>query len=229
LGAFKKLDGRTLYIDLTNIKVPAPNVRAGTKANMAKFRAARKVDPFARTFGSKFKYGTPEELQEACNEYFKSMEYFVTDRYGNVVTDPMTGEPITDTKPLTLSGLGLAIGVRTDCLRRYAAVAKSGTADPRFATVIEDAIQRVESYAEKRLYDNNGARGSQFALQAGFGWNTDKEESEIIKNKVEAQLAQERFKLQKREHELKMKMMELGMDTGEDKDINITITRASKG
>jgi hypothetical protein len=95
--------------------------------------------------------------------------------------------------------------------------------------VIEDAIQRVESYAEKRLYDNNGARGSQFALQAGFGWNTDKEESEIIKNKVEAQLAQERFELQKREHELKMKMMELGMDTGEDKDINITITRASKG
>ena len=140
----------------------------------------------------------------------------------------MTGEYIKSTHPLTISGLGLHIGVATNTLKRYKAIAESGTVPYEFAEVVMDALQRIEAYAERRGYDRDGHKGSQFVLERGFHWQTKKEESEIRRNKIEIELAQEKYKLQEKEHQLKMKMMEMGLDDGEDSSINITISRATK-
>lgn len=228
MSAFKRLEGRTLYVDLSEIHVPSWKIREVQKAANRKSRLLKRIDPFARCSGRKRAFETPEQLRAACEDYFRSQECFIYDKWGQAIKDPMTGEYIKSTHPLTISGLGLHIGVATNTLKRYKAIAESGTVPYEFAEVVMDALQRIEAYAERRGYDRDGQKGSQFVLERGFHWQTKKEESEIRRNKIEIELAQEKYKLQEKEHQLKMKMMEMGLDDGEDSSINITISRATK-
>lgn len=228
MGAFKKLEGRYLYVDMSKIHVPSWKIREVQKAAHAKTRLLKKIDPFARCVGRKRAFETPEQLRAACDDYFKSQECFVYDKWGQPLKDPMTGKFIKTTHPLTIAGLGLHIGVATSTLRRYKAIAESGTVPYEFAEVVMEALQKIESYAERRGYDKDGQRGSQFVLQAGFNWNTKKEESESRRLSVESKIALEKLRMQQEEHELKMKMLQAGLDGDEDNDISITITRAKR-
>lgn len=228
MSAFKRLEGRILYIDLSEIHVPSWKIREVQKAANAKSRLLKRIDPFARCSGRKRVFETAEQLRAACDDYFKAQECFIYDKWGQAIKDPMTGEYVKSTHPLTISGLGLYIGVATSTLKRYKAIAESGTVPYEFAEVVLEALQRIEAYAERRGYDKDGQRGSQFVLERGFHWQSKKEESEIRRNKVEIELAQEKYRLQEQEHALKMKMMEMGLDDGEDSNINITISRASR-
>ena len=228
MGAFKKIEGRYLYVDFEKIKVPSFQMREMQKKAMAKTRLLKKVDPFARCIGRKRAFETPEELKKACDNYFKEQECLVYDKWGRPLTDSETGEYIKDTKPLTISGLARSIGISCVTLRRYQEIAESGTVPIEFANVVTDALNKIEEYAESQMYNRDGQRGGQFVLQAGFRWNTRKEESEIqtlsVKNKIEL----EKLRLQKEEHRLKMEMLKAGLDGGEDSEIKVTIKRAGR-
>lgn len=228
MGAFKKMEGRKVWLDMSQIHVPSWKIREVQKAAHAKTRLLKKIDPFARCVGRKRAFETPEQLRAACDDYFKAQECFVYDKWGKPLTDPETGEYIKSTKPLSIAGLGLHIGVATSTLRRYKAIAESGTVPYEFAEVVMEALQKIEAYAERRGYDKDGQRGSQFVLSAGFGWRTKKEESESRRIRVETEIAKERLRMQQEEHKLKMKMLEMSMDEGEDNDFKITITRAKR-
>lgn len=228
MSAFWKIENRCLYVDMTQIHVPSWKVREVQKAAHAKTRMLKKIDPFARCVGRKRVFETPEQLKRACDSYFESQECYIYDKFGQPIRDPQTGQCIKSTHPLTIAGLGLHIGVATSTLRRYKAIAESGTVPYEFAEVVMEALQKIEAYAERRGYDRDGQKGSQFVLQAGFGWQTRKEARECRRIRTEEQIALEKLKMSKEEHEIKMKMLQAGLDGGEDNDINITITRASK-
>lgn len=226
MGAFKRLQNRVLYVNMEEIHVPSWKVREIQKAAQAKTRALKKIDPFARCVGRKRAYETPEQLKEACDAYFKSRECFIFNKFGKPMVDPTTGELLKGTQPLTLSGLGLFLGVGTNSLRRYKAIAESGTVPYEFANVVTEALQKIEDYAENRIYDKDGQRGAQFILQSGFNWNTSKERRENEKLSVEKKVALERLKMEKEKHEMQMKTLQAGLEGDLDSDINITITRA---
>lgn len=228
MGAYKKMEGRYLYVDMGAIHIPSWKIREVQKAAHAKTRLLKKIDPFARCVGRKRAFETPEELKKACDSYFQAQECYIYDKWGQPIRDPMTGKYVKSTKPLTIAGLGLYIGVATSTLRRYKAIAESGTVPYEFAEVVTEALQKIEEYAERRGYDKDGQRGSQFVLQAGFNWQTRKEQSESRRLSVESKIALAKLKMAQEEHEMKMKMLQAGLEGTEDNDIKITITRANK-
>ncbi len=231
MSAFKKIKARTVFIDMSEIHVPSWQTREITKAALAKTRALKKIDPFARCIGSKRIFETPDDLRKACDSYFKAQEYIINNKYGEPLINPQTGEYLIGTRPLTISGLARHIGVHTDTLRRYRAVAESGTIPYEFAQIIIEALQRIEEYAEARNYDRDGQRGGQFILQTAFRWETKKEQRESSKLKAETELLKQKKSFDKEKHDLEMKILEhsvTSLEDGGDSDINITITRASK-
>lgn len=112
-------------------------------------------------------YKTPEEMQAKIDAYFDSCygEY-VTDDEGNLMTDK-NGHPVmTKPRPLTITGLALALGFTT----RQSLLNYEG--DPAFLDTIKKAKSRIEQYAEERLFDKDGVSGAKFNLSNNFkGWS----------------------------------------------------------
>lgn len=81
--------------------------------------------------------------------------------------------------PLTLTGLArhLSMGSRQTLLNY--------SKTDEFGDIIQEARMRVEEYAEKRLYDRDGARGAEFNLKFNFNWGKDAEEDEAKTKKTE--------------------------------------------
>lgn len=228
MGAYKKMEGRVVWIDMSEIHVPSWKIYEVTKMAQRKARLLKKIDPFARCMGRKRVYETPEQLKAACDRYFKDQECFIYDKWGKPLIDPDTGEYVKGTKPLTLAGLGRYTGVSTWTLRRYREIAESGTVPYEFAEVVNEALQKIEEYAEQRSYDKDGQRGAQFVLERGFKWQSPKEEREISRIRTETEIAKEKLRMQQEVHKLKMQLMQAGLDDGEDNEVQITITRAKK-
>lgn len=226
MPAFKKLNGRILFVDLTEIHVPSWKIREVQKMAHAKSRELKKTNPFARCCGRKLKYPTPESLRIACEKYFDEQKFVLRDKWGSPLRDPETGEKLMGTHPLTLSGLARSIGLETVHLRRYKMLAEQGSLHPDYLEVIRVAMQRIEEYAERRIYDRDGSSGAQFTLQRSFGWLSRKDEIEIKRAKAELKISEKKAKMAEEEHRLKMEMLRAGLDSGEDNEINITITRA---
>ncbi len=120
-------------------------------------------------------YTTAEEIQEKIDKYFEQCEGTMkTDSEGNVLVDKY-GDPVMfGRKPLTITGLALALGFTSrQALLNY-------QAKPEFVDTIMRAKARVEQYAEERLFDNAGANGAKFSLANNFeGW---KEKQQIDGN-----------------------------------------------
>ena len=74
-------------------------------------------------------------------------------------------------KPLTMSGLGNALGVSRQTLLDY-------KAKEEFSDTIRQARRIVEQYAEERLFDREGVQGAKFSLINNFLRWSDK--SEVI-------------------------------------------------
>ena len=121
-------------------------------------------------------YKTPEEMQAVIDKYFEdcSGEYVVID--GEVITDK-NGYPLkTKERPLTITGLALALGFTT----RQALLNYEGK--PEFVDTIKRAKAKVEQYAEERLFDRDGVNGAKFNLSNNFkGWS----ERQQIESKVD--------------------------------------------
>lgn len=112
-------------------------------------------------------YKTPEEMQSKIDAYFDSCygEY-VTDDEGNLMTDKNGYPVMTKPRPLTITGLALALGFTT----RQSLLNYEG--DPKFLDTIKKAKSRIEQYAEERLFDKDGVNGAKFNLSNNFkGWS----------------------------------------------------------
>ena len=119
-------------------------------------------------------YKTPEEMQKVIDKYFEdcSGEYVVID--GCVAVDKY-GDPIkTKERPLTITGLALALGFSgRQALLNY-------EDKEEFMDTIKRAKSRIEQYAEERLFDKDGVNGAKFNLSNNFkGW---REKQEIDSN-----------------------------------------------
>lgn len=120
--------------------------------------------------GRKRYFPTPEAMQEAIDAYFKDCEgEILRDDSGNIVYNKY-GDPVyVNVKPLTVTGLALALGFSTrQSLLDYQARGK-------YKEIVEKAKLRIENYAEMRLYDKDGWNGAKFNLQNNFKrWDADK-------------------------------------------------------
>lgn len=119
---------------------------------------------------NKRKFNTPEEMQAKIDAYFADCEgELLTDEEGKPIFDKF-GTPIRlGVKPLTVTGLAIALGFTT----RQALLNYQGRGE--FKAIIEAAKLKIENYAEMRLYDRDGWNGARFNLQNNFrAWDADK-------------------------------------------------------
>ena len=125
-------------------------------------------------------YRTKEEIQEKIDAYFEDCKGRVlTDAEGNVVVDKY-GYPVkVDERPLTITGLALALGFTSrQALLNYQAKSE-------FVDTILRAKAKVECYAEERLFDKEGANGAKFSLANNFeGWKEKQQVEAEISNAV---------------------------------------------
>lgn len=127
------------------------------------------------TVGRPPMYKTKEEIQEKIDKYFEECKGTpLLNEDGTVATNKY-GEPIlVDRKPLTITGLALALGFTS----RQALLNYQGKDE--FVDTITRAKAKVEQYAEERLFDKDGANGAKFSLANNFeGW---KEKQQIDAN-----------------------------------------------
>ena len=112
-------------------------------------------------------YKTVEEMQVRIDAYFNSCygEY-ITDDEGNLMTDKQGCPVMTKPRPLTITGLALALGFSgRQALLNY-------EDKPKFMDTIKRAKSRIEQYAEERLFDKDGVNGAKFNLSNNFkGWS----------------------------------------------------------
>lgn len=136
---------------------------------MRLFYALRKVVS-GNMAGRKLKYPTPEAMQEAIDAYFEDCKgHPLTDADGQIVFDKYGNPFIVDVKPLTVTGLALALGFAT----RQSLLDYEGKG--KYREIIQAAKLKIENYAEMRLYDKDGWNGAKFNLQNNFKhWDAEK-------------------------------------------------------
>lgn len=120
----------------------------------------------ANNIGRPPMYKSKEEMQEKIDAYFEKCEGTVLNNAdGEVVLDKYGDPVIVGRKPLTITGLALALGFNSrQALLNY-------QAKEEFNDTILRAKARVEQYAEERLFDKDGANGAKFSLANNFeGW-----------------------------------------------------------
>ena len=117
------------------------------------------------------KYKSKKEIQQKIDAYFEECKgKILTDDEGNIITDKYGEAVYIDKKPLTITGLALALGFNSrQSLLNY-------QDKEEFVDTITRAKARVEQYAEERLFDKNGANGAKFSLANNFeGWKEKRE------------------------------------------------------
>jgi hypothetical protein len=119
------------------------------------------------------KYKTPEEMQQIIDQYFADCEVkALTDKEGNPVYDKY-GQPVTISKPPTITGLALALGFNS----RLALLNYEDKEE--FVNTVMRAKAKVEEYAETRLFDKDGANGAKFSLANNFKSWKEKQEVDM--------------------------------------------------
>lgn len=208
---YRFVDERTVVLDLRGIFSPHSPFNG-------------RMNP---TKGSPKRFMSPQHLQSMVDEYFESCNGPLLDRYGNLVYDKDGRLVKTQVEPWTVSGLALYLGISTNTLKKY----RQGRVDTlldemraetddymTFSSVVIKAKQKIESYAERRLYDRDGQQGARFVLDNAFDWVSHKEQAEIDK------MIQEGI-LKSKEFELKKDLLDSGED---DSSLTINIVRGRK-
>ena len=119
---------------------------------------------------NRMKFPTPESMQIAIDKYFEDCKGIqLHDADGNPIFNKF-GEPVfVGAKPLTVTGLALALGLTS----RQALLDYQGRG--KYKAIVEAAKLRIENYAEMRLYDKDGWNGAKFNLQNNFRrWDAEK-------------------------------------------------------
>ena len=205
---------------MTNIKADVTFLHANAAA-WKKHRELKRLDPFAKCVGAKRKYENPKELQKHIDQYFDSLMGPIYTKMGEPLRDEDGKLVRQQIKPATLSGLALHLGICTNTLRRYHLKSIQGLIPPEYAEIVLTARQRIENYAEEQVYSKDGGRGAQFVLQAAFGWQTKKEQSERGISKLKKQMMKQDLKM-------KQKLLEQAEEAN-DNELKIEIVRAFRG
>jgi hypothetical protein len=125
-------------------------------------------------------FTSAEEMQEKIDAYFKECEgKIMTDEEGKPLLNKY-GQPIIyGAKPLTITGLALAIGFNS----RQSLLNYEGQEE--FLDTIKRAKAKVEEYAESRLFDKDGSNGAKFSLSNNFkGWAEKQQIEADVKNDI---------------------------------------------
>ena len=125
-------------------------------------------------------YKTVEEIQEKIDKYFEECEGTVLNNENGEVVLNKYGDPvIVGRKPLTITGLALALGFNSrQALLNY-------QDKPEFNDTITRAKAKVEQYAEERLFDKDGSNGAKFSLSNNFkGWAEKQQIEADVKNDI---------------------------------------------
>lgn len=131
------------------------------------------------------KYKNVEEIEGKIEQYFRECEgEILKDDDGKPILNKFGNPVIVGQKPITVTGLALALGFAS----RQALLNYQGKKE--FNDAITRAKSVVEKYAEERLFDRDGSNGAQFNLRNNFkGWNIDNElKLEIELLKLESQI-----------------------------------------
>ena len=115
--------------------------------------------------GRKPRWASAAKMQEVIDKYFEDCEgeQLKNDAGEPVFTKYGTAIMI-HAKPPTVTGLAMALGFTS----RQSLLNYQGKKE--FMDTITRAKMRVEEYAERRLYDKDGARGAEFTLKYNFRW-----------------------------------------------------------
>ena len=104
--------------------------------------------------GRPMKFKSPKEIEDKANEYFSKCD--------------------VEERPYTITGLAIALDTDRQTLINYE------NRDEFFDT-IKKAKQKVENYAEERLFNGGNTAGVIFNLKNNYGW-VDKQEVEANVN-----------------------------------------------
>jgi hypothetical protein len=118
-------------------------------------------------------YKSAEEMQKVIDKYFKDCDgEMLLNKQGEPVFDKY-GQPVfIHVKPLTVTGLALALGFTS----RQAILNYQDKQE--FVDTVTRAKARVEQYTESRLFDRDGAMGAKFSLANNFKEWRDKQDIE---------------------------------------------------
>lgn len=125
------------------------------------------------------KYKSVKEMQKKIDAYFESCKGEILKVDGKVVLDKFGHPVMTKERPLTVTGLALALGFTS----RQALLNYQGKEE--FVDTITRAKTVIEQYAEERLYDKDGVNGAKFSLVNNFkGWEEKQSIEADVKNEL---------------------------------------------
>lgn len=147
--------------------------------------------------GRPMKFQDIDELRAMILEYFKNAaphweeqtEYIdrrdpksgkIIIEDGKVVQDKVVRKVKTRQKPLTVTGLAVALGTSRDVLLDYETTYSEKY--PEFSNTIKEAKEQIKAYAEESLFGTNTA-GVIFSLKNNWGFK-DKYETENTNREV---------------------------------------------
>lgn len=147
--------------------------------------------------GRPMKFQDIDELRAMILEYFKNAaphweeqtEYIdrrdpksgkIVIENGKVVQDKAIRKVKTKQKPLTVTGLAVALGTSRDVLLDYETTYSEKY--PEFSNTIKEAKEQIKAYAEESLFGTNTA-GVIFSLKNNWGFK-DKYETENTNREV---------------------------------------------
>ena len=147
--------------------------------------------------GRPMKFQDIDELRAMILEYFKNAaphweeqtEYIdrrdpksgkIIIEDGKVVQDKVVRKVKTKQKPLTVTGLAVALGTSRDVLLDYETTYSEKY--PEFSNTIKEAKEQIKAYAEESLFGANTA-GVIFSLKNNWGFK-DKYETENTNREV---------------------------------------------
>lgn len=127
----------------------------------------RHLIPSLRGRGTRWKYRTPEEMQQVVDRYFHDCALNLAWLEGG--EDIEREFRVTEDTYPALSGLALALGMSRAKMLSYRVNDGSVLAEA-FASVVAEAKARVEAALEQRLLRGGNVQGVVFALKNSFGW-----------------------------------------------------------
>lgn len=207
---FKNVKSRVWNFDLRGIQTSPPN--------KTQLKLLNSVNRSYR--GKKPLFSSPEQLQSEIDQYFESCYGPLIDWKKHQLVYDNNGEVVkVQVEPFTVSGLAYYIGVPTETLDKIT----WGWYDDLdedddyklYSAILKRAKQKINLYAEKRLYDRDGVVGAKFVLDHHFRMITRKEQAEIA-------AMEKTMEYKKQELELKKQMLDAG---DEDNSLNITIVK----
>jgi len=115
-------------------------------------------------YGRPLKWNSPEELEELCQEYFRSCWEYRRDAEGKHILDEKGYKiPVRQFRPYTISGLAVDLGTCRQTLLNY-------SQKDEYLDTIKKAKGIIECYVEERLMTGK-ATGPIFNLKNNFpGW-----------------------------------------------------------